>query len=75
MIRLPGSVDAGVRTARGPRLAAVEVKSGARRTGSTGGLDEFRKRFDGAMTILVGDGGMPLSEFLSVPAPEWLEGS
>ena len=59
---------------RGPRLAAVEVKSGARRAGQTGGLDEFRGRFDGARTILAGDGGMPLSEFLSAPAPEWLEG-
>ena len=61
--------------ARGPRLAAVEVKSGVRQTGSASGLDEFRGRFDGARPILVGDGGMPLSEFLSVPAPEWLEGS
>ena len=61
--------------ARGPRLAAVEIKSGAYRAGSASGLDEFRRRFDGARTILVGDGGIPLSEFLSVPAPEWLEGS
>lgn len=61
--------------ARGPRLAAVEVKSGAYQGGSASGLDEFRQRFDGARTILVGDGGIPLSEFLSVPAPEWLEGS
>ena len=61
--------------ARGPRLAAVEVKSGARRAGSASGLDEFRQRFDGAHAILVGDGGIPLSEFLSAPAPEWLEGS
>ena len=61
--------------ARGPRLAAVEVKSGPRRAGQTGGLDEFRWRFDGARTILVGDGGVPLSEFLSAPAREWLEGS
>ena len=61
--------------ARGPRLAAVEVKSGPRRAGQTGGLDEFRGRFDGARTILVGHGGVPLSEFLSAPAREWLEGS
>ena len=60
---------------RGPRLAAVEVKSGVRRAGSASGLDEFRRRFDSARTILAGDGGIPLSEFLSVPAPEWLEGS
>ena len=61
--------------ARESRLAAVDVKSGGRRAGSPSGLDEFRRRFDGARTILVGDGGIPLSEFLSAPAPEWLEGS
>ncbi len=60
---------------RGPRLVAVEVKSGARRAGQTGGLEEFRRRFDGAMTLLVGDGGVSLSEFLSVPAREWFEGA
>ena len=60
---------------RGPRLAAIEVKSGVRRAGSASGLDEVRRRFDGVRTILVGDGGVPLSEFLSVPAPEWIEGS
>jgi len=60
---------------RGPRLVAVEVKSGARRAGHTGGLDEFHRRFDGARTILVGDGGVSLSEFLSVPTREWVEGS
>ena len=43
------------------------------RTGHCG-LEEFGKRFDGAATVLVGDGGIPLSEFLSVPAREWLEG-
>ena len=58
--------------ARGPRLAGVEVKSGALRAGH-GGLEGFGKRFDGATTLLVGDGGIPLSEFLSVPASEWLE--
>ena len=59
--------------ARGPKLGGVEVKSGALRTGHSG-LEEFGKRFDGAATVLVGDGGIPLSEFLSVPAREWLEG-
>ena len=59
---------------RGPRLAGVEVKSGAHR-GAPSGLEGFGKQFDGASTILVGEGGTPLSEFLSVPAREWLEGS
>ena len=58
---------------RGPKLVAVEVKSGAPKTGATSGLDEFHRRFDGARTILVGEGGIPLSEFLSAPASEWIE--
>ena len=57
---------------RGPRLGGVEVKSGALRTGHSG-LAGFGRRFDDATTLLVGDGGIPLSEFLSVPASEWLE--
>jgi len=60
--------------ARGPQLAAVEVKSGARRT-SPSGLAEFGRRFDGAATILAGEGGVPLAEFLSIPIREWLEDS
>ena len=59
---------------RGPRLAAVEVKSGARRT-RLSGLEGFSERFGGVATILAGEGGVPLSEFLSVPAREWLEGA
>lgn len=58
--------------ARGPRLARVEVKGGARRAGFRG-LEEFGKQFEGAATMLVGEGGIPLSEFLSVPVREWLE--
>ena len=58
--------------ARGPRLAAVEVKSGARRT-RLSGLERFGEQFDGAATILAGEGGVPLAEFLSVPAREWLD--
>lgn len=59
--------------ARGPRLAGVEVKSGARRT-SPSGLNSFGNRF-GAATILAGEGGVLLSELLSVPAREWLDSS
>ena len=60
--------------ARGPRLAAVEVKSGPHRT-SASGLGEFGRRFGGAATVLVGEGGTPLAEFLSAPAREWIEES
>ena len=60
--------------ARGPRLSAVEVKSGTRRT-RLSGLEQFSEQYGAAATFLAGEGGIPLSEFLSVPAREWLEGS
>ena len=59
---------------RGRRLVAIEVKSGARRSGLSG-LREFSERFDVESSILVGQGGLPLTEFLSVSAREWFEGS
>ena len=61
-----------VLTRRAKRIG-VEVKSGARRAGFRG-LEEFGKHFGDAATMVVGEGGIPLSEFLSVPAREWLEG-
>ena len=57
---------------RGRRLVAVEVKSGARRE-SLSGLAEFGERFDVTASLLAGEGGIPLSEFLSTPAREWFE--
>ncbi len=59
---------------RGRRLVAFEVKSGLRRA-RVSGLGKFEERFDGTVSILVGEGGIPLSEFLSVPAGEWLDAS
>ena len=59
---------------RGRRLVAFEVKSGARRP-RLGGLREFEERFDVEKSVLVGEGGLPLSEFLTVPAREWFAGS
>ena len=63
---------------RGPRLAAVEVKSGPRPRRAGGrpskhrGLAEFEKRFKPTASLLVGAGGVSLNEFLSAPANEWL---
>ena len=57
---------------RGRRLVAVEVKSGARRE-NLSGLAEFGERFDVTASLLAGEGGIPLSEFLSTPAREWFE--
>ena len=59
---------------RGRRLAAFEIKSGLRRS-SVSGLREFRERFGVKVSKLVGEGGIPLSEFLSIPAREWFDGS
>ncbi len=58
---------------RGKKLAAVEVKSGLRRS-SVSGLTEFRQRFGVTVSILVGEGGRPLPEFLSIPAGDWFDG-
>ena len=57
---------------RGPSLLAIEVKSG-RRIPTVTGLEEFRKRFPRARTLLVGGNGVPLHEFLSEPAGYWLD--
>ncbi len=56
---------------RGPQLVAIEVKSGWKKTTSTSGMAEFAKRFESASQLVVGEGGIPLNEFLSVPANEW----
>ena len=56
---------------RGSHLLAVEVRTGAFR-GWPSGLDAFRKRYPHARTLLVGEGGVPLAEFLSEPAEYWL---
>ncbi len=57
---------------RGRRLVSVEVKSGRRRP-SLKGLAAFEERFDVARAVIVGEEGVPLEEFLSIPAEEWFE--
>ena len=56
----------------GRQLAAIEVKSGRRR-GGLAGLAKFLERFPDAKPLVVGTGGVPLSEFLSEAAGFWLE--
>ena len=58
---------------RGAHVLGIEVKSG--RPGGASGLRAFRDRFPDARTLLVGTGGVPLNEFLSRSAEEWLEES
>ncbi len=58
---------------QGPRVIGFEIKSGWRAR-STRGLTVFKERFRRARTLLVGGrGGIPVSEFLGLPAPDWLE--
>ena len=58
--------------ARGPRLTAIEVKTGRRRQ-TVSGMEEFKRRFSPTRTEVVGTGGVALHEFLSEPASYWLE--
>ncbi len=56
----------------GRRLTAIEVKSGAK-FATPKGLDIFAGKFNSARLLIVGEGGIPLTEFLSRPATDWLE--
>lgn len=59
---------------RGSQVVAVEVKSGPKK-GPLRGMEafaqEFRSRLRGS--LLVGDTGIPLNEFLTTPARQWFE--
>jgi uncharacterized protein len=56
----------------GRKLLAIEVKSGAKYA-SPKGLEAFSGKFREAKQLIVGEGGVPLQEFLSRPANDWLE--
>ena len=55
---------------RGRRLVSVEVKSGLRRP-KPSGLAAFSERFEVSREVVVGGDGVPLEEFLSIPAEGW----
>lgn len=55
----------------GPHRVAIDVEHQAERQ-ALSGLEDFASRF-GARTLVVGEGGIPLHEFLSVAASEWVE--
>ena len=57
---------------RGPRVVAIEVKSGAKAP-LTRGMDEFRRRYNPHNILRVGGEGIPLDEFLSQPAGWWFQ--
>ncbi len=52
-------------------VVAIEVKSGRRRE-SLPGMEAFAREFKPRRQLLVGAQGIPLDEFLSQPAAEWL---
>lgn len=56
----------------GRTLVAIEVKSGAHYA-TPRGLGAFTEKFKKARHLVVGEGGVPLVEFLSRPARDWLE--
>jgi len=56
---------------RGDAVVAIEVKSGRKKV-SLPGLEAFSKEFSTKRKLLVGAQGIPLEEFLLLPAQEWL---
>ena len=48
------------------------MKSGGG-AGFPSGLSEFERRFRPRATVVVGESGVPLHEFLSVPADHWFD--
>ncbi|MCP4769671.1 MAG: ATP-binding protein [Gammaproteobacteria bacterium] len=55
----------------GEQLVAIEVKSGAV-PGKHRGLVAFQESFGDCRQHMIGDGGIPVAEFLSYPAEHWL---
>lgn len=53
------------------RRTAIEVKSGAH-VGSLSGLENFSQHFKPSQTLLIGTGGIDLTEFLAYPLSHWL---
>ena len=58
---------------RGRHIIAVEVKSGTKM--SLSGMERFIERFKPFKSLVVGEGGIPLNEFLTVPATFWFDES
>ncbi len=59
---------------RGPRLVGIEVKAG-RGLPRRSSLNTFERRFSALPSIVVGEAGVPLHDFLLEPADHWLGSS
>lgn len=57
---------------RGPRTIAIEVKSGPQRR-RLPGMEAFSREFSPHRTLLIGDGGAPLADFLTSPLDRWFD--
>ncbi|MEE4378408.1 MAG: ATP-binding protein [Candidatus Competibacteraceae bacterium] len=66
----PNEVDFVLTSGR--KLVAIEVKSGTA-FAPPKGLSVFAGKFTQARSIVVGEGGISLTEFLSRPTEDWLE--
>ncbi|MFN0205637.1 MAG: ATP-binding protein [Planctomycetota bacterium] len=64
-----GTNEADFVVSHGADTFALEVKSGG--DNKKPDLAAFRKRYPKAKALLIGDSGIPLSEFLTTPAEEW----
>ena len=69
-----GGVEVDFVLERGRRLVLLEVKSNGRGNGSRG-REAFLARYAVERSLRVGGEGIPLEEFLSVPAGRWFEES
>jgi predicted AAA+ superfamily ATPase len=54
------------------KLIAIEVKSNLKKA-TLPGIEAFSKEFKVEKKLLVGGDGIPLQEFLSIPADEWFQ--
>lgn len=57
---------------RGPEVIAIGVRCGTE-TRPMLGMEAFKTRFGRCQTLLVGEGGVPLGEFLSTPPDRWFD--
>ncbi|MBX9743259.1 MAG: ATP-binding protein [Chthoniobacterales bacterium] len=57
---------------KGKTIVGIEVKSG-RSHSTTRALEIFRTRFKPLRNLLVGEGGIPIEQFLLTPVRKWLE--
>ena len=71
--RQTSSRKADVILRRRPRIAAIEVKTGAK-TMLSRDMESFNQRFPPRHSLLAGKGSMPLDRFLTAHASHWFEG-